>query len=500
MYFKIAMASLFALTLAGCNRNHESENQTVPEKVKFQYTSYSENFELFAEADPFVTGQSSNILSHFSNVPEFTAVTKGIITLRLSVNGQTTEQTLENPTRKGIYSFNIKPGVSGKGSLEYTIKTEEGEFNVILPGIMVFATNEEAKTAAGQINISRTNTTVFTKEQSWKIDYSTNYPTKELFGQVIKTTAQVQSAQNDETLITAKANGIVSFTGISILEGTSVSNGQVLFTIVGSGLAENNSAVRYAEAKNNFEKAKADYDRASALAEDKIVSEKDLLQARNQYENTRSIFSNLEQNFSASGQSVTSPVTGFIKRLFVTNGQYIEAGQPMVMVSQNRTLLLRAEIQQKYAPLIPYISTATFRTPENNKTFTLEELNGKVLSFGRTTTADNYLIPINLQINNTGNFIPGSLVELYLKTVTNSQVLTLPNTSLLEEQGNFFVYVQVTPELFEKREIKTGETDGVKTEIVQGISENDRIVTRGAILIKLAQATGTLDAHSGHVH
>jgi hypothetical protein len=85
-------------------------------------------------------------------------------------------------------------------------------------------------------------------------------------------------------------------------------------------------------------------------------------------------------------------------------------------------------------------------------------------------------------------------------TVTNSEALTLPNSAMIEEQGNYFLFVQVTPELFEKREIKTGATDGIKTEIVKGITADERVVTKGAILIRLAQATGTLDAHSGHVH
>ena len=85
-------------------------------------------------------------------------------------------------------------------------------------------------------------------------------------------------------------------------------------------------------------------------------------------------------------------------------------------------------------------------------------------------------------------------------TVTNSEALTLPNSAIIEEQGNYFLFVQVTPELFEKREIKTGATDGIKTEIVQGITADERVVTKGAILIRLAQATGALDAHSGHVH
>jgi RND family efflux transporter MFP subunit len=500
MYFRTILIAAFALIMPGCNLTPEAETNAGKAEVKFQYTAYSNNFELFTEADPFIVSQTSNVLSHFTSLPDFTALEKGKINLKIIVDGKITEQTLEAPTRKGIYSFDIVPVNQGEGILEYTILTDKGEFKIIVPGIIVFTSLQEAADAAAKNVVSKVNTTVFTKEQSWKTDFATDWPANESFGQVIKTTAQIQSAQGDEILVTAKADGIISFTGNAILEGKSVSNGQTLFMITGSGFADNNSAVRYTEAQNNFEKAKADYDRAKSLAEDRIVSEKELLQAKNQYENTKSVFDNLRQNFSATGATVRSPITGFVKQLFVRNGQYIEAGQPVIMVSQNKALLLRAEVQQKYAPYLNAISTANIKTSSDNKTYSLEDLGGKILSFGRTTTNDNYLIPVTLQINNAGNFVPGSFVELYLKTVTNSQAITLPNTALLEEQGTFFVFVQVTPELFEKREVKVGPTDGLRSEITMGLSLTERVVTRGAILVKLAQASGELDPHAGHVH
>ena len=107
---------------------------------------------------------------------------------------------------------------------------------------------------------------------------------------------------------------------------------------------------------------------------------------------------------------------------------------------------------------------------------------------------------VSLQIDNNGSFVTGGFVEVYLKTLSNSQALTIPVSALLEEQGRFFVYVQVTPELFEKQDVEIGATDGLKVEITKGITQNQRIVTVGAVFIKLAQATGSLDAHSGHVH
>lgn len=499
MISKIFVGVLLAVAIASCRPSgHEIEKHD--EKVKFQFTAYSTDFELFAEADAFIVGKKANVLSHFSMLPDFKAVEKGKITITLSINGNETKQTLSEPTRKGIYSFDIQPKTQGKGQLTFEIATDKGTFEVVVPEVTVFSKEEEAREASSKIVVSHTNTTVFTKEQSWKIDFATTFPTSEQFGQVIKTTALVQSSQGNEFIISAKTNGIVLFNSSVWLEGKDVTAGQSLFTISGSNLADNNIAVKYAEAKSNYEKANADYDRAKELAKDKIVSEKDLLATKNQFENAKAVYDNLHKNFNASGQTITSPQSGFIKQVFVKNGAYVEAGQPIAVVSQSKLLVLNAEVPSKYAPILANIKTANIRTISDNRSFSLEELNGKVLSYGKATNSDNFLIPVALQVENNGNFVSGNFVEIYLKAFSSNLALVIPTSSLLEEQGNFFVWVQVNPELFEKREVVIGGTDGINTEIKKGITANERIVARGAMLIKLAQATGTLDAHSGHVH
>jgi RND family efflux transporter MFP subunit len=495
------MGALLAFTMASCGPSgHEMQNLDEHKKPRFQYTAYSNDFELFAEADAFIIGEKANVLSHFSLLPDFKAVDTGIITIVLNVNGKESGQTLEKPTRKGIYSFDIKPETEGKGLLKFEIITDKGSFQLVVPEITVFASYDEALAAAERVVVPRTNTTVFTKEQSWKIDYSSGLPKTEPFGQVIKTTALVQSSQENEMIITAKTNGIVVLTENNMLEGKDVTAGQALYSISGNDLADNNFSVKYTEAKSNYEKANADYERAKELSKDKIVSEKDLLVTKNYYDNAKAVYDNLNKNFSASGQTITSPMSGFVKQVYVKNGSYVEAGQPIVTISQNKTLVLSADLPQKYAPVLANIQSANIRSSNDNQLYTFEQLNGKVLSYGKAVNSDNFLIPVYIQIDNKGGFTAGSFVEIYLKTLTNKQALTVPNTALLEEQGNFYVWVQVTPELFEKREVSTGNTDFVSTEIIKGITANERIVTRGAMLIKLAQATGTLDAHSGHVH
>lgn len=502
MHQKILMIVAIAMIYGACQpgQKHDEASAGNHEEAKIQYTIYSDHFELFAEADAFVAGEPANILSHISELPGFKGVEFGKITVVLETGGQETRQTLEEPTRKGIYSFDFTPVVPGKGQLKFEIVNEAGNFEVVVPEVTVFSNREEAHKAADTSVISRASTAVFTKEQSWKIDFSTGHPEIQSFGPVIKTVGMVQPAPGSEVIVTAKTSGVVLFSANAPFEGTEVTSGQILFSISGSEFADDNSSVRYTEAKNNYEKAKADFERSKTLAEERIISEKDLLIARTEYENAKVVFENLSKNFNASGQVVKSPIDGFIRVIKVRNGSYVSAGEPVLTISQNRTLVISAEVPQKYASMLSSIQTANIRNPQDDRTWTLDELGGKILSFGKATGEGSYLIPVTLSIRSAGNFIPGGLVELYLKTVTSNTALTVPNAAILEEQGIFFVWVQVTPELFEKREVTVGKTDGLNTEILDRLSISERIVTRGALMVKLAQATGTLDAHSGHVH
>ncbi|MDA3867767.1 MAG: efflux RND transporter periplasmic adaptor subunit [Salinivirgaceae bacterium] len=474
----------------------EQANEHQHDEIKVQYTAYNYSYELFAEADVFIVGETANVLSHFSKLPGFEALDRGAVSIILTVNGKTVKQTLGKPTRKGIYSFDITPEVAGTGTLSFRIDTSE----ITETDVEVFANQNEADIHAEHEEASQVNTINFTKEQSWKINFKTELPHKEPFGQVIKTVAKIEPTSGTEIVISAKTSGIIVFSDLNILEGYTVSKGQKLFAISTSGMSENNISVQLAQAKNNFENAEADYIRKKELANEKIISEKELQSAENQYENSKAVYENLTNNFSASGQSISSSMTGFVKQIFVSNGQFVGAGQPLITISQNQKLVLNAFVQQRYIGVLSAINSANIKTLHDNETYTFDELNGKVLSYGKSASEDNYLLPVYIQIDNKGSFVQGSFVQIYLKTLTNLRALTVPNSALLEEQGSYFVLVQKTPELFEKREIKIGATDGVRTEIISGLLQTEMVISKGAMLVKLSQSAGALDAHSGHVH
>ena len=172
-----------------------------------------------------------------------------------------------------------------------------------------------------------------------------------------------------------------------------------------------------------------------------------------------------------------------MKNLLVKEGDYVSVGQPLVSVTQNRKLFLRADVSEKYYPYLNSIGSANFCTPYNNKVYTLKELGGRMLSYGKASGENGYYVPVTFEFDNKGDVIPGSL----------------PHSALTEEQGSFFVYLQLDEEGYKKQLVTLGADNGESVQILSGIKAGDRVVTQGAYQVKLASATNAIPAHS-HEH
>ena len=462
-------------------------------------TGYSDKFEVFVEMAPFAVGESSNIMALVSKIENFKPLESGKITASLIVGRDGIRQVAERPAKAGNYVFTLKPVTAGRGSLIFDIESAGGQSRVTIP-VDVYSDGHSAFHGAENTVPDVVNSISFTKAQSWRVDFATEEVVRGAFGEIIRTTAQIIPSQGDERVVTALADGLVSFPAGNLLAGKTVNADASLFSIESSTLADNNMSVRYTEAEAEYNRAKSEYERKRELAKDKIVSERELIIAETEFKNAEINYNNLRKNFSSGKQSVSSPIAGFIKEVLVRNGEYVAARTPVMVVSQNRELLMQADLQPKYYSVLNGIVSANVRLFNSNKTYTLEELGGKLVSFGRSADVANPLIPVVFQIRNSGLFLPGSFVELFIKTRTNTQALTIPNEALIEELGSYFVFVQITPELFEKRVVVKGSTDGKRSEIISGLSDGERVVSRGAILVKLAQSSAALDPHAGHMH
>ena len=344
------------------------------------------------------------------------------------------------------------------------------------------------------------NVVAFSNEQGLKVGLALEKVSPSPFGQIIKTSAQVLPSQGDEREATASASGVVVFTNPNLVAGTTVKAGQHLFEIESSGMADNNMSVRFQEATARYLAMKEVYERKQKLAEDKIVSQADLESARASYESAKAEYDNLKTNFSRKGAIVRAPISGYVQRIHVNNGGFVEAGQSVVTVSQNRDLHLRAEVQPRYYTCLKNIKGVNIRIPGDSQTYTLDELGGSLVSYGKATNADCPLVPVTFRIRNVGQLLSGSFVTAYIVTQSDKEVLTVPNESIVEEMGSYFIFVKVHDGEYEKRMVTLGTTDGLRTEVTSGLQTGEIVVSKGASMVRLAQNSVALDPHAGHVH
>ena len=350
------------------------------------------------------------------------------------------------------------------------------------------ADEHTGETHAGEI--------AFKKAQAEAVGLQTRKVTPGAFTNVIKASGRVLAAQGEESTIVATVPGVVVFGKLPFIEGTAVRKGQPILNLASSNLSEGNVAIRTQSA---YEKAKKEYERMQSLIGDKIVSAKDFEQARLNYENAKTAWEAVKGKQTSDGVSVVAPQNGYLKNLLVKEGDYVSVGQPLATVTQNNRLMLRAEVSEKYYQSLPVIRSANFRTPYDDQTYQLSELHGRLLSYGKSSDTNAFYIPVTFEFDNKGAIIPGSFVEIYLLTAPMENVISVPTSALIEEQGIYSVFVKEHEEAYRKVPVTLGADNGKEVQILSGLKAGDEVVTEGAYQIKLASASNAIPAHT-HNH
>ncbi len=340
----------------------------------------------------------------------------------------------------------------------------------------------------------------FSHEMSESIDFAVAPVEMRQMGNVIRSVAKVMPAQGDEMILTAKVDGIVRLSKSGLALGTDLRAGEAICSINASATADNNLEAQQEQARAEWQRAKSELERMESLRADQLVLESELQRARADYAQAEAQYKALQKGFGLGLQSVAASRAGFLKELRVQEGQFVQTGDVVAVVAQNQRLQLQAEVPARRASDLRKTIGATLRPMNSSDILSLEDLNGKLLAYGRQSVGSSSFLTVSFEVDAIDDLVVGSMVDLYIHTQGEKESLCVPASSVLEEMGNYFVYVQVEPEFYEKRQVRIGATDGLYTEILSGLEINQKVVSRGAVLVKLQQASGGIDPHSGHNH
>ena len=476
--------------VSGGAAHEEHNNQTV--------TLFSDDTEVFAEFHPLVIGQVSKFLTHLTRLDTYKPYSEGKVSISLiDKKGNGIRNTAKKPSSLGIFTPSLKPKAAGLYTLTIEVDSKFGKERFVAKNIEVYASEAKAtKAIAAQ---QKENQTKYLKEQAWKIDFATENVKYGIFNKVIKTTGELIAASNSEIRISAKSSGIIHMPSSDMVNGKTVKKGEAIFYISGNGLSDNSLTSRFVSARSEYNKAQADFMRAEALRADQIISEREFNEAKSNFEKADIHFKLISKGYSTKGIKVSSPATGYVCNIFVKEGQYVEKGQVIGIVDRDSKLILKADLYQKHLTQLSKIHSANFKLPYRNEIYNTDELGGKLIAYGRDIHEDDYTTPVYFEINKIPELYMGSYIDVYLKSESTREVLSISKSAVLEDQSIFYVFVQTEGESFEKRFVTIGSDNGEDIEILSGLKAGERIVNKGVYFVKLASLAGALPAHS-HEH
>ncbi len=291
---------------------------------------------------------------------------------------------------------------------------------------------------------------------------------------------------------------------VRVRPGDRVAPGQVLVTLHSPQVGMAQSDVDKAQAELAARRAQTAYaksarERAERLLALKAIPQQDYeravaddelaraAQAQAESELRRSI-STAEQigADSASGElALRAPLAGVVLSRSALPGAVVEAGAPLVSVTDASRLWLTVDAPEAFAQLLRVGTRITFAVPA----FGQETFTARIAAVGAGLDPQTRTIPIRADIvNRDGRLRPEMLASVTIEAAHALPAVLLPADAVQVMGGKSVVFL-ATPDgkggaRFSARDVEVGPRSGVQVAVTRGLQAGEQVVTQGAFAVK----------------
>ncbi|HEY6084384.1 MAG TPA: efflux RND transporter periplasmic adaptor subunit, partial [Nitrospira sp.] len=327
---------------------------------------------------------------------------------------------------------------------------------------------------------------------------------------------EVGSGEHDLTLAGKIAYGEDRYSRISsplqgrVVEvrahlGDRVKAGDIVLVVDSPDIAQAYS--EYVKEDSDLQYAIRAHDLAKDLYENKAMPLKDLKQAENELVKARAEFRRAKERLLSlrvpqeeldkplDKQKITSrfemksPLTGIVVERSVTPGQSVggDANQVLFTVADLDMLQVVADVYERDLALVKEGQYAKVSVEAYPAVF----FPATVAAVGDVVDPTTRTIKLRAWVNNPEHKLkPEMFARLHLRVGETTPLLTIPREAVLEADGKQFVYVVEGPDQYVKHEITVSPISPDQVRVVDGLTSGQRIVVKGAVLIKGREAKG----------
>ena len=174
----------------------------------------------------------------------------------------------------------------------------------------------------------------------------------------------------------------------------------------------------------------------------------------------------------------------------------VRAGEVLFKITNIDTVYVSAIVPEAQIPQMKQLAGAEMEVPGSTKQTRLQRL----VSLGRIVDTASRTFPVIYELDNKDREVSiNQAVYVRLLTTAASTAPAVPDSALVDDGGRPVVFVQQAGETFLRRPVKLGVREGGYVQVLEGVWPGERVVMRGAHLIRLSAMSNQAPAH-GHVH
>lgn len=503
--------TLVCLIASGCDRSSPPAAAADQDAQALRVTRWTEKTELFAEYPALAVGETSRFAIHLTRLDTFRPLTEGQVEVHLRGGSTQPEVFRANaPSRPGIFGVDVTPAHAGRWELVIVLRSSALSDEHRAGEVDVHASAAAARAMAGEAGDEAPGIS-FLKEQQWSLDFGTAVVSEQAVRESIRVPARLEARPGGAADVVAPIDGRLARV-LDVPLGAAVNRGQELARMlpppaVPGDLPQLQRA--RAEALTALALATRDRERAERLTNAGAAPEKRLDEARSAEELAKARLvaaeaSLAQYNAARAGGAVDgegsfvvrAPVSGVVAHRNAATGANVAAGTILFRIVDAAQVHVVGQVPEADASRIRTVSTAELEVPGRHDRVPV----GRLASVGKVLDPQSRTLPMTFAFDNRTLGLPvGQTLFLHLLMDRTAPRPAVPASAIVDDAGRPIVFVQREGETFDRRAVTLGPRTGDLVQIVEGVRAGDRVVTKGAYLVRLASLSTTVPAH-GHVH
>lgn len=328
----------------------------------------------------------------------------------------------------------------------------------------------------------------------------------------IKLTGEVILNQDRIVHLVPRISGVV--TTVYKKLGDAVKQGDVMAVIHSRELTDIKSD--YLSSIERIANAKINFEREESLWKKKIIPERQYLESKQEYIETRIAMQAAERKLHALGFSeqaiidlpnqsheslvrylLTAPGDGIIIEKHMVQGELVTTESPVFIIADTRSLWIDLQVYPKDLAAVKTGQKVLVSALDGTLTAegTLSFLSPVLNRETRTALA-------RVELPNTDSMWRAGLFATAMVTKESTGTtgtLIVPKSAVQTIDGKTSVFIVTSKGYFPKT-VETGQSNNTHVEILSGVTAGQPYVRSGSYELKAKLVTSALDGHAGHGH